>query len=124
MPVTLDISIADKSWAETIPDGATVKAGRSNKASIRIEDETVSSLHFQLENIPGGWVLKDLRSTNGTIVNGEKVSKIALQEGDVIKAGNCTIVFHSGLVQTEKSTDTDARNISSRTETVADEETQ
>ena len=106
MPVTLDISIADNRWTKTIPDGATVKAGRSNKAHIHIEDETVSSFHFQLENIPGGWVLKDLRSTNGTLVNGEKILKTALNEGDVIKAGNCTIVFHEGLIQMERPTET------------------
>ncbi len=122
MSVTLDISIGDKSWTQTIPDGATVKAGRSNNAHIHIDDETVSNLHFQLENIPGGWVLKDLRSTNGILVNDEKVSKIALQEGDIITAGNCTIVFHTEPVRVEKSTDTDTRKIPGQTETVVDDE--
>ena len=124
MPITLDISIAGRSWEETVPDGATVKVGRSSKAHIRIDDETVSTLHFQLENIPGGWVLKDLRSTNGTLVNDEKVSKIALQEGDIIRAGNCVIVFHTGAGRRGKSTDTDADNIASRIDTVVEDETQ
>ena len=121
MSVALDISIGGKSWAQTIPDGAIVKAGRSSKAHIRIDDETVSNLHFQLENIPGGWVLKDLRSTNGIFVNDEKVLKIALQEGDIIKAGNCTIVFHEESARAEKSTDTDTRKVPRQTDTVIDD---
>ncbi len=109
MPVTLDISIAGRSWTQTIPDGAIVKAGRSNKAHIHIEDETVSNLHFQLENVPGGWVLKDLRSTNGILVNDEKISKIALQEGDIIRAGDCTIVFHTERGKTEPAVDDETK---------------
>jgi pSer/pThr/pTyr-binding forkhead associated (FHA) protein len=124
VPVTLDLSIADKRWTKTIPDVSTVKGGRSHKAQIHIEDETVSSFHFQLENIPGGWVIKDLRSTNGTLVNGEKVSKIALQDDDVIKAGNCIIVFHEGLMQMEKTTEMNAPEISTQAETVIDSETE
>lgn len=123
MPITLDISISGKRWTQTIPDGATVKGGRSSKAQIRIEDDTVSSFHFQLRNIPGGWVLKDLQSTNGTFVNNEKISDIALQEGDVIKTGNCTIVFHAGSARTERPTDPAARKVSSQAETVVDDET-
>lgn len=116
MPVTLDINIADKSWTQTVPDGATVKGGRAANAEIHIPDKTVSGLHFQLRNVPGGWVLKDLRSTNGTLVNGEKISQIALQEGDVIEAGECTIVFHAGAEQAERP------KISGQSETVVDDE--
>ena len=56
-------------------------------------------------------------------MNDEKVSTIALQEGDIIKAGNCTIVFHSEQVRAEKSTDTDPRRIPRQTETVVDDDT-
>ena len=122
MPITLDISAGGKSWTQTISDGVTVKAGRSKNADIHIPDRTVSGLHFQLRNIPGGWVLKDLQSTNGTIVNDEKISDVALQEGDVIKAGNCIIVFHCGLMQSDKSTETDSRKPSHQAETVAEDE--
>ena len=119
----MDVSIGGKSWTQTVPDGATVKGGRSPKAQIRIDDHTVSSFHFQLRNIPGGWVLKDLQSTNGTLVNDEKISDIALQEGDVIKAGNCTIVFHVGSVSTERPTESDVPRVSRQAETVVDDET-
>ena len=123
MPVTLDISIGDKNWTQIIPDGVTVKGGRSSKAQIRIEHDTVSSLHFQLRNIPGGWVIKDLQSTNGILVNNEKISDIALQDGDVIKIGNCTIVFYVGLVGTERPTETDVRKVFRQAETINDDET-
>ena len=56
--------------------------GRSVKNDIRLADERVSRHHCRLEvESSGVWVL-DLGSANGTIVNGERVSRRRLGPGD------------------------------------------
>ena len=42
----------------------------------------------------GGWLLEDLASTNGTFVNGRKISKVVLRAGDHIKIGPYVLVFY------------------------------
>lgn len=67
--------------------------GRSSDADIVVKDgkESVSRLHFLIKVAEGKVSLKDLDSTNGTFVNGEKVNDAVISDGDVIKAG--IIVF-------------------------------
>ncbi len=70
--------------------------GRSNNASIKIDDEGVSRLHAKIVRHPEGTVaLVDLKSTNGTFCNGERVDTHVLQEGDRIQLGAATIIKFS-----------------------------
>jgi len=55
---------------------------------------TVSRRHAALERTPGGWLLSDLESTNGTRVNGWRVrGKVAVRAGDLISFGTLEAVF-------------------------------
>src|SRR5262249_29535132 len=54
----------------------------------------LSREHFRIENQPPLCHLKDLGSTNGTKVNGLRVERIQLREGDVITAGDSSFVIH------------------------------
>ena len=45
------------------------------------------------------FVLKDLNSTNGTLVNGNSVTEIELHPGDVIELGEMQLEFVGGQVQ-------------------------
>lgn len=47
----------------------------------------VSRHHFRLTREKGQWVLRDLESKNGTLLNGTPVSEATLQTGDIIQAG-------------------------------------
>ena len=69
--------------------------GRSSEADVSVEsDSTASRLHSAVEFYPGGWVLRDLGSTNGTFVNGARiVGDRALQPGDEIRVGGSVFVF-------------------------------
>ncbi|MCA1783656.1 MAG: FHA domain-containing protein [Intrasporangiaceae bacterium] len=40
--------------------------------------------------------VRDLGSTNGTFVNGERVSSRRLEEGDRVTIGRTTVVYHAG----------------------------
>jgi hypothetical protein len=70
--------------------------GRDRRATIPVEHSFVSSEHSQISWEGGQWWASDLRSTNGTYVNGAKINvSTALRPGDQIQVGD--IVFR--LVQ-------------------------
>lgn len=62
--------------------------------NIIIQDEMVSKKHAQIDILSEDiFYIKDLASTNGTYVNGKKISYQKLEEGDKIKIGNTTFKF-------------------------------
>ncbi len=67
--------------------------GRASQCDLPIEDDLVSRHHCKIVRKPSGIELTDLKSTNGTLVNGKKIegTKI-LAEGDQIQVGTTTIL--------------------------------
>lgn len=62
-------------------------------------EQGVSRRHAVIISEEGRYVLEDLGSTNGTVVNREKVdpgSPVNLSEGDVIHLGKMKAIFHAG----------------------------
>eukprot|EP00976_Prorocentrum_cordatum_P097297 1190935-Prorocentrum_minimum.AAC.10 len=80
-------------WSLQGPSGTyelkgTKKVGAVEPSDIVIDVDTVSSSHAELVEADGALSLNDLGSTNGTFVNGKKLSKaMALKAGDKIKFG-------------------------------------
>ncbi|MDQ2872031.1 MAG: DUF3662 and FHA domain-containing protein [Candidatus Eremiobacteraeota bacterium] len=66
----------------------TVRVGRSEDRDIFLVDPSVSRAHAIIETAGGSAFVHDLGSTNGTFVNGERVSSRRLDNGDVIAFGN------------------------------------
>jgi FHA domain len=62
--------------------------GRHPGCDVVVADETVSRRHAQLTFRDGGWVLQDLRSTNGTRLNGQYVGRCRLRPGDQLGLGH------------------------------------
>lgn len=58
------------------------------EVDIQLNDPTVSGRHAGLEYVSGEIYIVDLQSSNGTVVNGERVSKAALKNMDEIKLGS------------------------------------
>lgn len=77
-------------------DQSTVVIGRSSKAEIQIDQESVSRAHCKLINTGQTILLRDLGSTNGTYVNDELVDEYVLRDGDFIKVGRCIFKFLVG----------------------------
>lgn len=74
-----------------------VSIGRSSEADIRIEDRYASSIHARVYPGAGGFILEDMRSTNGTQVNGRTVvGEIPLEPGDRIVIGDTELIFEAG----------------------------
>ena len=65
----------------------SVTFGRSPEADISISDTKVSRIHAEIKPWDSDYVIKDLKSRNGTFVNGIRVDVALLKSGDVIRVG-------------------------------------
>ena len=73
---------------KTIEIAATTVVGRDAGTGIRLDgDEFASSQHARIDPRADGVWVEDLSSTNGTFVNGERVTAERLQPGDVVRVG-------------------------------------
>ena len=73
--------------------GHLIGIGRASDNDVILDDPTVSRHHCQLKLEHGAYSFTDLGSQNGSLVNGETVSQIALGPGDVIRIGDTQIDF-------------------------------
>ena len=83
---------------ELLPlESGRLSIGREETNDVAIPaDERASRLHALVEILPAGWSVRDLGSTNGTFVNGERiVGDRALRAGDEIKVGDTRLVFRA-----------------------------
>lgn len=84
-----------ESIGRRIPLGSvTLSVGRAPTNELQLEEESVSRRHCELQPVydhgeagASGWRVVDLGSTNGTFVNGEKVKRARLKEGDRVLVG-------------------------------------
>ncbi len=74
---------------------AKITVGRTPDNKIHIADNSVSSHHAELVLDGSDYSVRDLDSTNGTRVNGEKITTSALRRGDVILFGNVELLYES-----------------------------
>jgi pSer/pThr/pTyr-binding forkhead associated (FHA) protein len=76
----------------TLSAGGVYIIGREG-ADITLEDEKVSRRHAEIGLYgPGAYVLRDLASTNGTLLNRRRVNeKAKLRHGDLIRLGDTTL---------------------------------
>ena len=74
-----------------------ITVGRGPDNAILIDHPSVSGRHAQLQRVGDIYRLKDLDSTNGTQVNGQKVNETALRFGDRIRFGKIEALFESDV---------------------------
>jgi pSer/pThr/pTyr-binding forkhead associated (FHA) protein len=67
--------------------------GRNQECDLAISDTIASREHAVIRESKGRFILEDQKSRNGTLVNGKKVSTVALSDGDEIRIGDCRIMF-------------------------------
>ena len=71
-----------------------VNIGRAEYNDIVLPEESVSTQHAKLQRRDGVWILMDLGSTNGTFVDGEKVSgETPIAPGSTVRFGDASVVF-------------------------------
>jgi sigma-54 dependent transcriptional regulator, acetoin dehydrogenase operon transcriptional activator AcoR len=74
--------------------GARREGGR---IALTEPDGRISSAHAQLRRVPGRWLVEDLGSTNGTLVNGASVRTAALDDGDLIEIGRVFFLYRDAV---------------------------
>ena len=74
--------------------GSGVTIGRSRECDIVIDDPNVSRKHAEVRPRGGSWVLTDLGSTNGSLLNGRRIDHAeVVAPGDEIEIGKSVITF-------------------------------
>ena len=77
------------------PTGVTI--GRSRQCDVVLNDPNVSRKHAEIRPRGGAWVLADLGSTNGSILNGRRIEgPEVVNAGDEIEIGTSVITFELG----------------------------
>jgi len=79
---------------DVVLDGERVCVGRLASCGIKLADANVSREHAAFVREGAGWAIEDLDSTNGTYLNGERVTYARLRDGDVISVGASELVYH------------------------------
>jgi pSer/pThr/pTyr-binding forkhead associated (FHA) protein len=80
-------------------EGDHMLVGRTAESTIRLTDTRVSRRHGEITRLAGAangmdvYLYRDLDSTNGSLVNGQRVSRAELRDGDQIQLGSTTLVF-------------------------------
>ncbi|MDX2177430.1 MAG: FHA domain-containing protein [Candidatus Sumerlaeia bacterium] len=82
-------------WAfnVTLEIGRLTTIGRSSDNVVALQDRSISSRHAEITYEMGDWVVRDLGSSNGSLVNGRKFTEHKLKDGDILKFGQCEVVF-------------------------------
>lgn len=77
--------------------------GRAADADIRLQDDGVSRRHARIVLMNGELCIEDLQSANGTLLNGDRVRRAVLRDGDKIQMGSTTILKFTYADELEES---------------------
>lgn len=95
-----------QNWAWLRPKGTGMRSGfplnkdhviigREVKCAIMLNDNSVSRQHSSITRLAEGYLLRDLGSSNGTYVNGQRVQEVLLQDGDRVSIGDIEFWFEA-----------------------------
>ena len=75
-------------------EGGRLTIGRLDQNDIVLQDDMrASRRHAEITDRNGEWILRDLKSRNGSFVNGQRVTESPLRGGDRIRIGGSTFLF-------------------------------
>jgi hypothetical protein len=81
-------------------DNIAVTFGRTEKARYVIPDDShLSSAHFSIQSRGEKCIIRDLSSTNGTFVNGVRITEAEIAVGAIISAGSCAFRLSPGAAE-------------------------
>lgn len=76
--------------------GPTTVVGRGTEADLRVDDPGVSRRHARIVQRDDELLIEDLGSTNGVVVDGERVDRAVLRDGAEVRLGSTTFVVRTG----------------------------
>jgi transcriptional regulator with GAF, ATPase, and Fis domain len=78
---------------EFVVAGDLFRVGKAPENDLQLDDETVSRVHFEIMRDAKGYLVRDLKSTNGTFLDGAEVKEAYLRAGSVIRIGSSELKF-------------------------------
>lgn len=83
-----------------------LSVGKSADADLTVDDPAVSRFHAAIERVGAAWSIRDLGSTNGTLINGKRLAgERVLRDGDEILLGRTRLVYRDRSTWREPPTD-------------------
>ena len=82
-----EILVAVPGHPEILHFADTVRIGRAETNAIVVNDDVVSGEHVELRKSGNGWEILDLGSTNGTYIDGERITRVALGAVTAVRLG-------------------------------------
>ena len=70
-----------------------IRIGKAAENDLVLADETVSRVHFEIVRDAKGYLVRDMKSTNGTFLDSAEVKEAYLRAGSVIRAGEVELKF-------------------------------
>ncbi len=93
-PIKFDIYEGAELARTEILTENTIKIGKLSSSHLRIDDDSISRMHALIEvNGPNDVVILDLGSSTGTYINGERITKRQLRNGDQLQLGSVRVVL-------------------------------
>jgi len=105
---TLTIQLPGLPPVEHVLRDEMMTIGRMKGNTIALDDPSVSISHAKITRKNGEFFVKDLNSTNGTMLNGQSINEARLRDGDQIKFGEVIAHFRAEPAFPGASTDTTA----------------
>jgi EAL domain-containing protein (putative c-di-GMP-specific phosphodiesterase class I) len=96
--------LAQRVWLDRFP----FRIGRTKTAHHPVYSSKVSKQHAEIRRAGDQYVLRDVGSTNGTFVNGQRIAEAVLHSGDIIHVAHKEFRFACGTA--EAPVDSDAAN--------------
>jgi pSer/pThr/pTyr-binding forkhead associated (FHA) protein len=78
-------------------EGRRVTIGREADNLIQLPHEKISKHHAAILQAGAGWLIEDFQSTNGVFVNGQRIERRQLKDGDRIKIGAYEFYFETNV---------------------------
>lgn len=93
--ITLGVREPGRALRRVPVSGAPITIGRAPECELVLNDSRVSRRHARLVARDGVLVLTDLGSTNGTRVNGHRISEVVLGAGDRVQIGETSLIVEA-----------------------------
>src|SRR6187551_1877561 len=78
-----------------------VSIGRSDQCTVCVNSDMVSRRHAVINRILGHYIVVDLKSTNGTFVNDQRIERAELKDGDLLRTGKTVLKYLENNIELE-----------------------
>lgn len=93
-PAAATLEVVEGGGTRTVPLGTgAATIGRMEDCEVVLHDPATSRHHARITPVEDGFVLEDLGSTNGTLLNDEAIERALLEDGDVVTIGATRLRF-------------------------------